>query len=219
MDDISLAAQLRRPAGDDASAIGEKMNISNAAVNRQAIGMLGLSAPQRVLEIGPGNGAFIEEIVADTAGEATGVHYTGLDWSAAMVEEASRRNAALVRSGCVQLLHGDAAALPFSAASFERVMAVNALYFWQPPLQYLAEIRRVMTPDGLLCLAFGDKAFMRHLPFTAHGFSLYDSDDVGALLTQAGLHVVSVRRFHEHARGITGGELDKTFILMTARPA
>ncbi|WP_240386149.1 hypothetical protein, partial [Campylobacter jejuni] len=58
LDAISLAAQLRQPHGDAALAVADSMNRSNGALNRAAIGLLAVSAGERILEIGPGNAAF-----------------------------------------------------------------------------------------------------------------------------------------------------------------
>ncbi len=120
----ALAAQLRRPAGADAEATGARMNEANAAVNRRAIALLGVAAGQAVLEIGPGNGAFVPELLI-----STGSRYVGLDWSPEMVAAAQRRNAQAVAAGRARFVEGDAAALPFRDAAFDRVLSVNTLYF------------------------------------------------------------------------------------------
>lgn len=58
------------------------MNKANQGTNRACLELLQLAARDRVLEVGPGNGAFAGDIVAS----AKHVTYTGLDWSAEMVD-------------------------------------------------------------------------------------------------------------------------------------
>lgn len=87
------------------------------------------------------------------------VRYVGLDWSEAMVARARARYRDVAGDGRIALLSGSCAALPFANARFDRVLAVHALYFWQPPERHLQEIRRELRPCGQLCLAFGGKAF------------------------------------------------------------
>ena len=54
-----IAEQLRKPSGEYASKIGEKMNESNFQMNIKTIESLVLEAQDNVLEIGMGNGFFI----------------------------------------------------------------------------------------------------------------------------------------------------------------
>jgi SAM-dependent methyltransferase len=44
--------------------------------------------------------------------------------------------------------------LPFSDAAFDKALAVHTIYFWPSPERDLAEILRVLVPDGKLVLGF-----------------------------------------------------------------
>ncbi|MCD9031002.1 class I SAM-dependent methyltransferase [Luteimonas sp. Y-2-2-4F] len=208
----ALAAQLRRPAGTDAEDVGARMSEANAAVNRRAVALLDVGAGQAVLEIGPGNGAFVPELLA-----APGSRYAGVDWSPEMVAAANRRNARAVADGRARFVEGDAAALPFADAAFDRVLSVNTLYFWTEPQRVLAEIARVLRPGGRLCLAYGDRGFMQRLPFAAHGFALYDREDGTALLRAAGFGEVAHHAHAETVRGNAGDLVERDFHLLLAR--
>jgi len=67
------------------------------------------------------------------------------------------------------------------------------------------------------CLAFGDAAFMRTLPFTAHGFHLHELAEVEQALRSAGLTVQGWRAHHETGRSNDGREVSKHFHLLLAR--
>ena len=208
-----LAAQLRRPHGAAAADVGQGMNAHNAGVNRRAIALLGVADGHHVLEIGPGNGAFAQEVVT----AAASVTYTGVDWSADMVAEAGRRHHALVGSGRARFVQGSSDQLPFPEAHFDRVLTVNTLYFWEQPQDHLAEVARVLKPGGVLSLGFGDRAFMQNLPFVQHGFTLYDAADVHALLERTGFQVLEAQRYEETGRSNTGEAVHKVFHLLRCR--
>ncbi len=209
-----LAAQLRCPHGEDADDVGLSMNRANGALTLRSIALLDPAPGQRVLEIGPGNAAFATQVVH----HAPGVQYTGLDLSAEMVAAATRLNRALVDDGRAAFVPGSAEQLPFADACFERIFSVNTLYFWTPAEPCLHEIRRVITPDGVLCLAFGHRDFMAALPFAAHGFTLYDEQEASALLDATGWQVTAIDEHLESVRSNTGEAIQRRMLIVRARP-
>ena len=96
----------------------------------------------RVLEIGVGTGLSfqhypqVEELV-------------GVDPSGPMLRRASRR-AAETRRG-VALVEAPAEQLPFPDASFDTVVTMAVLCTVDEPERSLAEIHRVLRPDGRFC--------------------------------------------------------------------
>ena len=58
----AVAAQLKKPHGEYATQIGERMNESNRLMNLETISGLDLQKGNKVLEIGMGNGAFINNV-------------------------------------------------------------------------------------------------------------------------------------------------------------
>ncbi|HYO72421.1 MAG TPA: methyltransferase domain-containing protein, partial [Archangium sp.] len=75
---------------------------------------------------------------------------TGLDFSRAMLDEASRRARALHRP--FEPREGDVTALPFADASFDTVTCTFAVCTFTEPLAALREMRRVCRPGGTLLL-------------------------------------------------------------------
>jgi ubiquinone/menaquinone biosynthesis C-methylase UbiE len=49
---------------------------------------------------------------------------------------------------------GSSDRLPFDDQSFDKVFAVHTVYFWQAPLDHLAEARRALKPGGRFVLGF-----------------------------------------------------------------
>lgn len=211
LDAPTLAAQLRQPHGEAALEVADAMNRSNGALNQAAIGLLAASAGERILEIGPGNAAFAPQLL-----QAAGSHYLGIELSPAMVEAGNQRLASAGLAERAAMRRGDAHALPVADASMDAALAVNTLYFWPHLASVLDELARVLRRGGRLCLAFGDAAFMRSLPF-ASDFQLHELDAVELALRVSGFTVSAWRSHRETATGNDGQVREKHFHLLLAQ--
>ena len=100
------------------------------------------TAPERVLDVGTGTGKGAR-LLARTFPEAQVV---GVDLAPAMVDEA-RRLLPSNLDGRVRFQVADAAALPFPDGSFDLVVLLNMIPFFE-------ELGRVTAPGGVLLLAF-----------------------------------------------------------------
>ena len=209
-----LADQLRCPSGTDALDVAEEMNLSNGLTNQRCFDKLRMEDHDHFLEIGPGNGVFVQDLLK----KARNISYIGLDWSADMVAAASKHNAQLMTESQVAFLQGNASILPFDTNAFDKVMTVHTLYFWENPAAQLAEIRRVLKPNGRFCLAFGDREFMQRLPFTSYGFTLYDRPNVEALLQSAGLQILDAELHQEWTKSIFDEVIEKKIHILICQP-
>lgn len=96
----------------------------------------------RWLDVGCGNGAFIETLF-DAAQAA---HVTGIDPSDGLLATARRR----LEGRAAELVRGDAQALPFEHASFDAAVMALVINFVPDPPKAIAEMRRVVRPGGHL---------------------------------------------------------------------
>jgi SAM-dependent methyltransferase len=119
-----------------------------AKTNDAALDLLIPRPDEDVLEIGFGPGRSLGLIVE------RGARATGVEVSEEMVRLAGRRNSKLVRTGDLMLLRADGVALPVQDDSQDAVLSVHNLYFWPEPQATIAEIARVLRPEGRLLLAF-----------------------------------------------------------------
>lgn len=198
----AIAAQLARPEGDSGIETAAHMNISNADMTRHAVDLLNCNAGDTVLEIGPGNGRFAEYVLSKGAN----IHYTGVDISETMVAAAREINSDYVNEGRVAFEWTDCVHFPFSDAVFTSIFTVNTLYFWENPAHQLAEIKRILKPDGCFCLAIATKAFMEKLPFTPYGFTLYTPEEVQRLLSANGFSMLGMS-IRNHPTTSAAGQL------------
>src|SRR5262245_49126192 len=100
----------------------------------------GLARGERVLDVGCGTGS-LTFLLAERPELAA---ITGIDYAAPYVEHATRRNS----DARVSFRVGDASALPFPDAAFDRVLSLLVLHFVTQPQRAVAEMRRVAQPGA-----------------------------------------------------------------------
>jgi ubiquinone/menaquinone biosynthesis C-methylase UbiE len=150
-----------------------------------------------VLEIGFGTGLAIEQ----AARLACRGRVSGVDLSDDMVRTAAAHNSRAIVEGRVELKSGDAAVLPYAIETFDKVFAINVVYFWQAPIVMLTEIRRVLKIGGSVGLYLVAKEDMERTAFcrTSH-FSLLSGEDVATVLAKVGFREVRVETTKEKWR-------------------
>ena len=92
-------------------------------------------------------------------------HYTALDFNAAMLARARKRNENLMDSGKageVDWVLGDSMALPFADEQFDHVVLHLILAVVPQPVQCLSEAARVLKPGGTILIF--DKFLRPHQP-------------------------------------------------------
>lgn len=148
-----LRSQPGKPTGIVGRIFGYVMDIYNREDNCWTVSLLDIGETSKVLEIGFGTGLAISE----AAKIATHGQIYGIDHSQTMLEAAQKRNRKAVESGRVILRLGNVMALPFESNFFDIVYSINCIYFWEPPTQGLAEIYRVLKPEGTVAITARNK--------------------------------------------------------------
>ena len=207
-----IAKQLRKPEGDVAIQVGEKMNESNRLINLSTIEALGLNPTDRILEIGMGNGFFVKDIFAlhDT------IHYSGCDYSEIMVDQAVKNNEQLIKAGKAEFYVAGAGQLPFENEVFDKVFSVNTIYFWESPEKELAEIGRVLKPEGQLVISLRPKSSMEKYPFVKEGFNMFTTSDLSYLLSENHFKVTDCLEKAEPEQEIGGEKMTVEILIVVA---
>ncbi len=150
----------------------------------------------RVLEIAAGTG-LVTQAVAGVVD-----HLVATDTSEDMLEILRGRMADLGASN-VEVRTADALALPFEDSDFDAVVAANVLHLLPDPETCLSQMRRVLRPNGLLCVP----TFCHADTTTAHvvsrllrlgGFRVvtrFTGDSLEAAVRAAGLSIDKRERF------------------------
>lgn len=149
--DRDVVGQGHRPRGAAGSVTGWVFahRPSNRRRNAWVVSLLDVRPTDRVLEIGFGPGVAVAELV-----RAGAAHVSGIDHSAVMLRQASRRNAAAIRAGRVTLINAPVDQVPDALAGpFDAVLAVNSLGFWPDTAERLTELRERLAPGGRIAVA------------------------------------------------------------------
>jgi len=197
-----MARHLGKPDSEIGIAVSEYMNHVNHALSEAAYRRLGVADAHHVLEIGFGNGRLVPVLM----GMAEGIRYAGADISPTMVDEAIAANRALVDAGRADIRLASVDALPFGDAAFDRAVGINTLYFWPDPVRGLAELRRVLKPEGPLLLACVCPETAATSPFMKEefGFAIRSGPQIVELHRAAGFSDVTIEPYSEIGRRMDG---------------
>jgi SAM-dependent methyltransferase len=131
--------------------ISRAASYSRERVAAAAIRRLDPRRGDHVLELGCGSGHLFGRVAVRTPGGFA----TGIDPSPLMVRHARLRNRRLIDRGLAEIEVGASSDLSrFAEGRFQKVYGLHVVYFWESPLRDLAEVRRVLAPDGRLLLGF-----------------------------------------------------------------
>jgi ubiquinone/menaquinone biosynthesis C-methylase UbiE len=212
-----MASMLGKPEGEVGRAVGEMLNRINANITSAVYQRLMLRDHDRILEIGFGNGRLLPALMA----LADDMTYVGLDRAETMVTEATAHNAELVAAARASFCLGSAESIPCKDESFDRVFAVNVIYFWPEPVRALAEMRRVLRPGGLSIVASIVMAPGEDPPPFAkseYGFHRRSREALLALHRDAGFADVVVDDYSETAPLPDGSTRKRSYAIILARP-
>ena len=215
LDPETTAAHLRKPEGEIGLALADSMSVRNWPIYETALERLGVRAGDRLFEVGFGNGKLVPRLLA-LAHEAT---YAGIDFSETMVAEAKAFNKTLIEAGRASFRLAPVDAIPFADGSFDRAMTLNTIYFWPEPIGALAEIRRVLRPEGRFLVWVEAAERMKQSPFTRHGFRLYAEPKLREMHQSAGFRRVLVEAYRDSAPSLDGSgtiEREGLFVVSVA---
>jgi ubiquinone/menaquinone biosynthesis C-methylase UbiE len=175
-----IAANLAHPQGEMGTIVAERMNENNAGVTSLMYDHLNVSKKSRVLEIGFGNGKLLTQLLGMVG------HVDGIDISKDMIAVGKQLQSEAIEEGRLTLSYGSTSSIPFGDDTFDAICTANTLYFWKDVALDLQEIKRVLKPGGRVALGIRSRSKMELMPFTAYGFTMYEKEEVEALLEAAG---------------------------------
>ncbi len=151
--------------------MGRLMAWLNAPIEYATIDRLNLMGPEEVLEIGFGPGIGIVRL----AQRLPHGYIAGIDPSKVMVAQASRR---VKRAGQTNtdLRQGSVTTLPWPDATFDGIVTVNNIMLWPYLQSDLAEVRRVLKPNGKLALGCHVWVLRKHLYMQEDAYPGTDED-------------------------------------------
>lgn len=215
LDPATTARHLGKPEGEIGRALADSMAERSWPLYEAGFRRLRVRPGDRVFEVGFGNGKLVPRLL----GLAPDLTYAGIDFSETMVSEAEAFNRELIKAGRATFRLASVEAIPFAADAFDRALTVNTIYFWPDPVRALAEIHRVIRPNGLLFVLTAPPEEMAKSPYTPYGFRVYDEAQLRQLHVEAGFLRVDVERHRDTAPTLdrtSTTERENVFILSVA---
>ncbi|MBE8719206.1 class I SAM-dependent methyltransferase [Sphingobacterium pedocola] len=206
-----LAAQLRKPHGEQGIEVASMMNETNQKMTHHAIDLLKIGPDENVLELGHGNCGHLSYLFSQQKDST----YYGLEIAELMTKEAQRINRDFINRGRASFQLYDGVNIPFSTDYFNKIFTVNTIYFWTDPAALFVELYRVTKPNGIVNITFAQRDFMEKLPFTPFGFELYDTNKVISLVEQSAFKVGDVQSLNEQVKSKTGDLVTREFTTVT----
>lgn len=166
----------------------------------------GVSAGQRVLDVGCGPGALTAELVERVGAERV----CAVDPSEPFVA------AARARLPAVDVRTAPAEALPFGAGAFDATLAQLVVHFMADPVQGLREMARVTAPGGVVAACVWDLAGER-APLSTFWAAVRDLDPTST--DESGLAGVRAGHLAELFRGAGLTDLAESELTVAVRYA
>lgn len=214
MDAKELSSQLKKPVGETGREIAKILNDSNSGLYDLTFETVSMQtkSENNILEIGFGNGKHFPFYFS----EGKKLNVFGVDFSSDMCDEARILNRDLISQNKLHIHCADTTSLPFPDNHIDLAIAVNVIYFLDPPGPHLKEIQRVLKPGGHLLIGYRPRHAVEHLEFTKQNFILYEADELHALLKNNGFEIVKeeTRRYQKKAADNTDVHITDACILV-----
>lgn len=187
-----LANQARRPTGLFGRIIAPIVfNRENKQMEQFGLELLDPQKDDQILEIGPGNGRLISEIMPKIQSGKV----CAIDISKQMVNLAYKRNKQWIDEDMLEIRKASISDIPYPGKYFDKVFTCNTIYFWPEPTKDLQEVLRVLKPGGEFICALRSKQQMESFNSVVRENkdvfqNLYQEKDVIQLFREAGYQQV-----------------------------
>ena len=149
-----IAEQLRCPSGEKGSQVATILEESNAYMVNQTINSLGKIKDLTLLELGPGNGYHLTNILENCQKAYT------VEISDLMYQKIEKRFPNEISTGVLINLLGDGKTINIPNDTVDKAFTVNTIYFWSNPKKYLSEIGKCMKQGGDLFSQLKNSPFL-----------------------------------------------------------
>ena len=194
--------------------VGLMMNDSNCGMIKNSIDSLQLKSNDKLLELGHGNGKHINLIID----KGDNINYFGLDISPLMTEEATKHSNEMGFENQTEFSTYDGIKMPNSDQSFDKILTVNTLYFWDQAAELFNEIRRVLKPNGTATITFVDEETMKQQAFTEFGFTKYNKEKFELLCNNNHFEIVEITSYTEQIKSHLFQDIIRKYWIASVNP-
>ncbi len=179
-----IARQFGNPTGFGGKISTFVMNCLNKKLYNAVVENLDIQKTDKILDIGFGNGYLVQRLSSENLEKMYGIEI-----SPDMLKVTTEKTRKYVRKRKVELFLADVQNLPFDNEFIDKIYTVNTVYFWQDIHKGLAEIKRVLKPNGVFLNVIYTKEWLDKLPITKYGFSKYSIEQIEKITTESGLKI------------------------------
>jgi SAM-dependent methyltransferase len=200
-----------------ARGVGEGMDNPHRRIIDLAIPRMGLAPGDRILDLACGAGLASRSMLnSQTACDRV----VGMDISDGMLKHARSQS---LHFNNLHFVCGSAEHPPFPENFFTKILSVEAFYYFEHQDRVLAELQRLLVPDGrlflLICL-YKDHAYsLRTVDEVDVPVHVRSIDEYKAMLAEGGWTHVQAEEFHrEPIPGRTPDVHDRALLLSAQKP-
>ena len=150
--------QFRKPTGALGRVIVKSMNETHYHLTTWGLSKVDFKQQDTILDIGCGGGRTVSRLLKKAD---KGMVY-GIDYSEDCVKWSKKRNQQAITEGRAAILQASVEAIPFSDEMFDKITAVETIYFWPNLAENFKEVCRVLKTGGLFLIineAYQSEAF------------------------------------------------------------
>lgn len=182
----TLAKQLSQPHGVLGNVILKALNKKNTTIINETISLLDLKPNDAFLDIGFGGGLSFE--ILENKHQDIKMH--GLEISEKALLNSRHKFQTAIENKKLELKQGSVHRIPYPDQSFDHIISINTVYFWNDVPDAFAEVRRVLKPGGTFVLSLREKETLKKIKATKYGFHFYETDDLIDALETTGFTVI-----------------------------
>ena len=196
--------------------VGEGMDNPHRRIIELAIPKMELTGGDRILDLACGAG-----LASRLMASLPGTRVVGMDISDGMLRHARNQS---VKFPNITFTCGPAEQVPFADNFFSKVLSVEAFYYFEHPDRVLAELQRVLGPQGrlflLICLYSDHKDSLKTVDSVNVPVQVRSIAEYKALLEQGGWIDVDAEEFiREPQAGRRPDVHDRALLLSARKPA
>jgi len=200
-----------KPSGDSGIVVAKDMNVSNAAIYSLALSMIDFKTTNHLLEIGFGNGKFLSNYFEYNPN----ITVYGVDFSETMFREAMLLNQQYIENNQLILKCEDSQNTSFKNDSFDTIITINTIYFWDSVDAQINEFCRLLKKGGTLLVGYRPRSKMETLPFVKEFFRLIESQEIIERFKEHDLKVIDKKEENITRKSVDGKEINSIDICIT----
>ncbi len=148
---------------------------------------LNLNTKDRYCEIGCGGGVLLHMAMQRASRGAA------IDHSREMVCLSLGKNREYIEQGHLEIVRGNAEALPWESGTFTACASANMFFFVENPKAVLSDVYRVLTPGGRFAMVTIGKSVLTRVTFGwLYRLNIYSDAAMTAMLKSAGFRNIRV---------------------------